>query len=445
MGKRKYTMKLLLCAEFYYPSIGGVQEVVRQLAERFAHQGHDISIATTALKNRNFNSWNQVNIFSFSISGNNVRGLQGELSQYQNFVLSSKFDLIFIYAAQQWTFDGLWPILDQIKAKKIIVPCGYSGLQDPAYKDYFKQLPDILRKFDHIIYHAEQYRDFFFGQQNHLDHFSIIPNGADITEFSVATDQTFRQRMDIPENAKIIMTVGTFTGTKGHLEILSAFEIISKQLKNTSLILNGNTMPVQHTGKTISELWKYIAGYAKTNGWYITGKVIISTMLARFGVKTGLQLRIKKTLERINANKQADNKVIICNLPRQELIQAYLNADIFVFASNIEYSPLVLYEACAAGLPFISVPVGNAKEITVWTGGGEICPAPTDEKGYTRVNPEVLAAYIIDLLKNEQKLLDLSQAGKKASQESFNWDTLYKKYENLFISLIAHQVKNKTS
>ncbi len=42
-------LKLLLCCEFYHPSRGGVQEVMRQLAERFAAAGHDVTVATTAM------------------------------------------------------------------------------------------------------------------------------------------------------------------------------------------------------------------------------------------------------------------------------------------------------------------------------------------------------------------------------------------------------------
>lgn len=431
-------MKLLFCAEFYYPSVGGVQEVVRQLAERFAAQGNDVTVATTMLKNRNVMVHNGVNIKSFHHSGNNVRGIQGDLTHYHDFLLSSAFDLIFVYAAQQWTFDALWSIIEKIKAKKIIVPCGYSGLSDPAYKDYFQELPKILKQFDHIIYHAMQYRDFTFGQQYHLNHYSIIPNGADNAEFSVTPDTSFKKRMGISEDATLVITVGTFTGTKGHLEVIKAYEIIIKHNKNITLILNGNTMPDQSIEISISSLWKLITGYAKTNGWYVTSKILISRILIFFGVKVGLQAKIHKVLARINKNQKS--KVIICDLPRQDLIQAYLQSDLFVFASNIEYSPLVLYEACAAGLPFLSVPVGNSEEIACWTGGGEICPAPVDNKGYTKVNPQVLAEKILALLENQQKLATLSNTGKKAWEEQFNWNSIYKKYESIFIETIKTKI-----
>ena len=78
------------------------------------------------------------------------------------------------------------------------------------------------------------------------------------------------------------------------------------------------------------------------------------------------------------ASAQPFKRVILTDLERQDLIQAYLAADLFVFASRIEYSPLVLFEAAAAGTPFLTVPVGNADEIVRWTGGGVLCEATKD-------------------------------------------------------------------
>jgi L-malate glycosyltransferase len=35
-------MKILHCVESYYPSIGGMQAVVRQLSERLVKMGHEV-------------------------------------------------------------------------------------------------------------------------------------------------------------------------------------------------------------------------------------------------------------------------------------------------------------------------------------------------------------------------------------------------------------------
>ena len=116
-------------------------------------------------------------------------------------------------------------------------------------------------------------------------------------------------------------------------------------------------------------------------------------------------------------------------LSRSDTVQAFLNADLFVFASNNDYSPLVLFESAAAGLPFLTVPVGNAEETVRWTEGGVVCPADKDSRGYTRVEPTLLAEYMYKLINSPDLRRQLGEAGRKAWQRAFNWGSIAKRYE----------------
>ena len=127
-------MKLLLCCEFYYPSVGGVQEVMKQVAERLVVLGHEVTVATTALPNRDFSNLNGVQIAQFAVSGNLVRGMTGEIERYRQFVRSFACDAILIKAAQQWTFDALWPDLEEITARKVFIPCGFLSFFQSEYQ-----------------------------------------------------------------------------------------------------------------------------------------------------------------------------------------------------------------------------------------------------------------------------------------------------------------------
>ena len=69
-----YYMKILHTVEFYEPFKGGAQEVVKQLSERMVAMGHDVTVATTKLKERKSKNINGVKIEEFDISGNEVRG-----------------------------------------------------------------------------------------------------------------------------------------------------------------------------------------------------------------------------------------------------------------------------------------------------------------------------------------------------------------------------------
>ena len=62
-------------------------------------------------------------------------------------------------------------------------------------------------------------------------------------------------------------------------------------------------------------------------------------------------------------------------------VNAFKQANLFLFPSLIECSPIVLFEAMASSTPFLVSDVGNSKEIVKWTGGGELLPTTVDRYG----------------------------------------------------------------
>jgi glycosyltransferase involved in cell wall biosynthesis len=132
------------------------------------------------------------------------------------------------------------------------------------------------------------------------------------------------------------------------------------------------------------------------------------------------------------AESRVGTKRVLClDLPRDHVVSAFLESDLFVFASRIEYSPLVLFEAAAAGTPFLTVPVGNSPEIVQWTGGGWLCPANKDDRGYTKVSPAVLAREMEKAIRSPEYLRQLSEAGRHAWQNRFTWAKIARSYERI--------------
>lgn len=419
-------MRILFGCQFYSPSVGGVQEVIRQLAERLVERGHEVTVATTSLLSRDFDQLNGVAIKGFDVKGNRVSGMTGEVEEYQDFVVNGSFDVVMIYAAQQWTFDALWPVLDKIAYSKVFVPCGFSGLYEPGYASYFQEMPEILRKFDNLIFNATKYRDIDFARQHGLAQYSVMPNGASEVEFGVPIDPAFRSRHGIPEQSFMFLTVGSFTGQKGHHELVNAFALMQvPEGRHATLILNGNE--VQQLERGAGDIFNKLAGLIRTYGLLHTLKQIIRKM-------KGSSAAPRYVAESVN-KLQSDKLVLVTDLPRTELTQAFMAADLFVFASNIEYSPLVLFESAAAGTPFLTVDVGNAIEIAGWTGAGVACPSSVDAKGYTRVDVGVLAQTMAQLMTQQDLLQRLGAAGKRSWLEKFTWAKVADLYEQLFSRL----------
>jgi glycosyltransferase involved in cell wall biosynthesis len=422
-------LKILICCEFFYPSIGGVQEVIKQIARRLAANGHEVTIATTKIPARTLDNFEKIKIESFSISGNLANGISGEIDRYRSYVKQGNFDVLFIYAAQQWAFDSLIDILDEVKAKKVFVPCGFSGLYDHNYIDYFARLPAVLNKFDSLIFHSKNYRDYVFAKEHSLGNLFFIPNGADNVEFEIPT-KGFRLNNNIADDETLLMTVGSINGAKGHLEVAEALSLLNYD-EPITLILNGSQMP-RHNSSLMFKL----------NGFDMASlkRLIKSGLFAYISRWRGRKSYFEKLdlfIKEVNRGKYGKNKrILLTDLPRDQLISCYFESDLFVFASNIEYSPLVLFEAAAAGLPFLSVSVGNVPEIAEWTKGGVVCPSKTNNNGYTSVNVAVLSKQIELLLNNKDEMYRLGKNGRTAWKEKFNWDIISSQYEAIFFSLL---------
>ena len=470
-------MKILLACEFYHPSRGGVQEVMRQIAERLVMQGHDVTVATTMLVERDFSILNGVKIVEFDISGNHVNGIVGDVKKYQEFLKNFNCDAMMIKAAQQWTFDATWTILDDLPCRKVFIPCGFSGLYLPEYTQYFRDLPAILAKWDHLIFYAEQYRDIDFARKHGLERFSILPNAASEIEFAVEPDPDFRARHGIGPDDFVIITVGTPINAKGHTELAAAFSLLVPEERKCTLILNGQWPQVtqasagpdgtirkgdhqkaspliagklQRIGQRAAHTWKSGGARAFSKRglqWiFYRSRQVFGHLWAPFkkiGAPIGNYLKRSQAVSSAapapktvydyirEIEAQPSKKVLCTNLSRPELVQAFRNSDLFVFASNIEYSPLVLFEAAAAGLPFITVPVGNADEIVRWTGGGILCPAEKDKFGFTRVDPSILAKYIEQMIRDSDLRQKLAQHGRASWRSTYNWASVVPRYASI--------------
>lgn len=428
-------MRLLFCCAEYWPSVGGVQEVMRQIAEQMVKAGHEVTVATRAHPNRTTKCHHGVRIAEFRVKGNLVDGIYGEADRYRAFVSKFDGDAILIKAAQQWSFDALWPALDAIKIRKIFIPCGFSALYEPRFSGYFEKMPEVLRKFDHLIFYTEKYRDIDFAKKHGISNYSVIPNGASEAEFDRAADGSLRAKLGIPVDDFVFLTVGSPVHGKGHKEVGEAFSRMDLGLRNATLILNSRwPEPKRQPFLPVLRLllrpamWRKGLDFLYRKGWRSLWEQLFPTPRPFLAMDaTPLETGDGQAAESVAGTK----RVLYLDLPRDEVVSAFLEADLFVFASRIEYSPLVLFEATAAGTPFLTVPVGNSTEIVRWTGGGWICPAEVDERGYTEVSPTVLAREMEKAIRSPGYLRQLGEAGRHAWHDRFTWTKIAQSYERI--------------
>jgi glycosyltransferase involved in cell wall biosynthesis len=388
-------MQILHTVESYYPSTGGMQEVVKQLSERLVKFGHDVTVATSKMSDRAEKVVNGVKIIEFDLSGNLVGGFKGDIEEYKDFLIKSDFDVIVNFAAQQWASDIAFLVLDQIKAKKVFVPTGFSELYSPKYQGYFESMPNWMKKYDANVFLSETYQDINFARQHGVTQIEIIPNGAAEEEFTHNKVQNIRQQLNISESYFLILHVGSHTGLKGHSEAIKIFN--RAKIKNVVLLIVGND----------------------------------------FGYGCRKKCKRKALTFRISPKRLFDKKrLIITSLPREATVACYKEADLFLFPSRIECSPVVLFECMASKTPFLVTDVGNAAEIIGWSGSGLLLKTEKDTKGLVKADIMSSAETLAEIYFNPDLRLKMSGNGFKVWRETFTWERITKRYENLYFKLI---------
>jgi len=387
-------MKILHTVEFYPPSVGGMQEVVRQLSERLAALGHEVTVATTRLVGRTSHSLNGVRIVDFAVSGSLARGMTGEVERYRRFLAESDFDIVTNFAAQQWATDAAITMLDEIPGRKVFVPTGFSGLYQPRFREYFAKMRTWLHRYDMNVFLSEDYRDINFARDCGASRIMVIPNGASEKEFSVPSPVDIRQRLGIPAESLMILHVGSHTGQKGHGEAMAIFS--TARIGDAVLVISANDVRGGCAGSCRLKAPLYNAGF------------------------------------RLKGNRK---RIMVTQLPREETVAAYQAADLFLFPSNVECSPLVLFEAAASSTPFLSTDVGNAREIATWTGGGVILPTSINARGLSTAEIEGSAKILEELCRDRGRRRSMAEAGFRSWQQDFTWDRLAHRYEALYREL----------
>jgi len=236
---------------------------------------------------------------------------QKEINRYLNFLIQGDFDVMINYAAQSWCSDLAFENIGRIKAKKILIPCGYSGLKDPRYWGYFRWLPKVLKDYDSLVYLSDTYQDIVYHRKHQLKNAIMIPNGADETEFLAPVSVDVRKKYGI-SSKYLAICVSNFFILKGQDFVIRAFNKMKTQ--DVTLVLIGS--------QKFPPYFRFISWLARKN-------------------------KHIKFLE---------------SIPRAETIDFYKQSDFFLFGSRVECSPLVMFESFAARTLFLTRNVGNTAE-----------------------------------------------------------------------------------
>jgi len=241
--------------------------------------------------------------------------------------------------------NGNIPIVATLHGEDIqkLPEINYGYCLDPHWE---KKIVKVLKKADAITAISESMRkDIEYLIPNMMPKVHDVPNGIWIDKFlNHKVKQNIHERFNLPDSAKVIISVGRNRIVKGFEYGIKAMDIIRRKFSDVCYVI---------IGKGTENLLPLVRKFN------LNGKVVLPGEMQK----------------------------------REELLDCYRSSDIYLSPSLIEGFSLTNLEALASGLSCIVTDVpGNRDVIKDWYDGIRVTPK----------SPEAIAEAVSKILSNEQ-------------------------------------------
>ena len=281
------------------------------------------------------------------------------------------------------TFFEKSEVMGWIIARLSGIPVWITSRRDLGFKRkkiYEKVFRFASKDCKKCIANCHAVKDQMIQQENlPSQKIEVIYNGIDFSGYQEALkDKSLRVELGIVDGTPLVGLIANFNfEIKGHVYFLGAAKKILENVPDVKFVLVGDG-PLRPRYEEVAR-----------------------------------ELNIKRDVYFLG--KRADVPTIISNL------------DVSVSSSTNEGFSNVILESMAAGKPVVATKVGGSKEMVSDGITGYLIP-PADSKA--------MAGAIINLLQNPDKAMDMGSAGREVVKEKFTVETMVKKYEELYFSLL---------
>jgi len=369
--------KLLILSNYAFPyQIGGSEIVIHAIGKNLVNQfDWDVTVGATNVQEKT------------TVDGVRIKRSPPTKSSLIGFCKAQRPDAIFVYSDAYVNWRDILMFSSSLPGKLFLAPVGFNH----TFKNTLLQ--KLLRKNEKnldFICHSKSYVDYDFSM-NYASKSHVVPNGIDLEEFNVSYDGLLNNLKS--EYGNILLTVANFFPGKGYDGLLKIYDKLHNDRKDFCAVIVASKV-----------------SWDVANNW-----------LAR--------------MRKIFKSRPYKVKFLL-NKDRSDVIQAYLGSDLFVFPSQKEVAPIVLLESMAAGLPWLSLPVGNTSDLT----GGEVVRTIArrfdGSCGYSEKVVEDMAKKISEFLDDKDKMSNLSVDGRKTIENDLNWEKICQSYNDIFSSSV---------
>jgi glycosyltransferase involved in cell wall biosynthesis len=303
--------------------------------------------------------------------------MRGNVAEYRDFVMSRRWEVVVNHCLQTWTTDALLDRIASLRCPAILVTHGLSGWDSATFHRYYRRIHTPLHQYAAWVTVSNLPEEAELANEAGTKGPVTIQNGIDLDEWSGASNG-LRQRWGFAGRPWVV-NVSNHSPVKGHGRYFRLAEQFPAGQMRFSLI--GGTYPMAR--------WS----------------------LGRTGLRGGCFYRC---CARALLSGRVDLRT---NVPRQDVVSAIKEADVFVCTSTREANPIVLLESMAAGTPWIAFDVGSVRH---------------NRGGCVVADEEELASTLSRLLSQPAVRRELAADGTRRVREQHSWDAIAKQYLALY-------------
>ncbi len=300
---------------------GGTESSVYGLAHELAKRHNVIVIDYPRVDGRDIEEQEpDIKVLRYRTYGRHYEDAVSRLKDIQTFITSFAPDAVhihgthrFCYRLYKWsrqqnysTMLTVHGLTEVEKRNALRHRFTLKGLYQFVRQSYFERR--LLEAADRCIVDTGYVKNAIeqYGLRR-LPKMYVIPQGINDRYFNITPSPLRKEK-------KIILSVGTMSTRKGRMQLLQAFDLVCKQVRDAELI---------------------IAGVNKDKGTY------------------------SQMLDYIAASPDKERIRLCPDIPQDELLRLYAEARVFALHTQEESQGIVFAEAMAAGLPVAATRVGG--------------------------------------------------------------------------------------
>lgn len=384
-------MKIAHLIQQLFTNIGGLQVCLHNICQRHSHTGIDVHVFCCDAKAQSISTDYKVNnLFNFRAITQLYPITKFLIAAYVSRLQKKyKFDIWQIYGG--YPYGAFLADFFQMNKIPCVLRCSGDDIQINEELGYgVRRNPKVnriisknYRKYPVVIAITETVRQEYLKLRVPAERIRLIPNGVDINRLQGISKQDIRKKHSIPPDSTLILTVGRNHPKKGYALIPDILNMVLNQGIDAYWII---------IGRRSSEMKE--------------------------------EIKSRSLSDRIILVEEIENTGSSYNLPPDELIHYYHEADLFAMTSLLETFGIVLIEAVAAGLPVVCFNAPGIRDVMT-PDCGIICPLN---------NIKAFADAIFRLVKREESQVLTERCHSYA--ERFSWDIISDKYLELYSYLL---------